>query len=90
MSAWYLFSTLGFYPVNPLSSEYVFGAPQLPKATINLDNGKTFVMEAINLSSDNIYIEKIELNGKAYNKTYIKHDDIMNGGELKYYMTNKN
>lgn len=90
MSAWYLFSTLGFYPVNTVSSEYVFGAPQLPKATINLDNGKTFVMEVINLSSDNIYIEKIELNGKAYNKTYIKHDDIMNGGELKFYMTNKN
>lgn len=87
MSAWYMFSAMGFYPVNPVSGELVFGAPQLPKTTLNLDNGKTFTIDAINLSEENIYIEKIELNGSIYTEKFITYDDIMNGGELTFYMT---
>lgn len=88
MSAWYLFSAMGFYPLNTVNGEYVFGAPQLSKATIKLENGNTFVMEAINLSDENLYIEKIELNGQPYTEKYITHTDIMNGGKLTFYMTN--
>ena len=87
MSAWYMFSAMGFYPVNPVSGELVFGAPQLPKTTLNLDNGKTFTIEAINLSEENMYIEKLELNGSIYTEKFITYDDIMNGGELTFYMT---
>lgn len=87
MSAWYIFSAMGFYPVNPVSGELVFGAPQLPKTTLNLDNGKTFTIEAINLSEENMYIEKIELNGSIYTEKFITYDYIMNGGELTFYMT---
>ena len=87
MSAWYMFSAMGFYPVNPVSGELVFGAPQLPKTTLNLDNGKTFTIDAINLSEENMYIEKIELNGSIYTEKFITYDDIMNGGELTFYMT---
>ena len=87
MSAWYMFSAMGFYPVNPVSGELVFGATQLPKTTLNLDNGKTFTIEAINLSEENMYIEKIELNGSIYTEKFITYDDIMNGGELTFYMT---
>ncbi len=89
MSAWYLFSAMGFYPLNTVNGEYVFGAPQLSKATIKLENGNTFVMEAINLSDENLYIEKIELNGQPYTEKYITHTDIMNGGKLTFYMTNQ-
>lgn len=88
MSAWYMFSTLGFYPMNPVSGEFVFGAPQIPSARINVGNGKTFTMEAKNLSKENLYVEKIELNGKPYDKKYITYQDIMNGSSLTFYMTN--
>ena len=89
MSAWYLFSAMGFYPVNTVDGQYIFGAPQLSKAKINLDNGNSFVMEAINLSEDNMYIEKIELNGEPYTENFITHTDIMNGGKLTFYMSNQ-
>ena len=89
MSAWYLFSAMGFYPVNTVNGEYVFGAPQLSKATIDLANGNSFIMEAFNLSDENLYIEKIELNGEPYTKKFITHDDIMNGGKLTFYMTDQ-
>ena len=89
MSAWYLFSAMGFYPVNTVDGQYIFGAPQLSKATIELGNGNTFVMEAINLSEENMYIEKIELNGEPYTENFITHDHIMNGGKLTFYMSNQ-
>jgi len=89
MSAWYLFSSMGFYPVNPANSVYCFGSPQLAKATINLANGKQFRMTAKNVGGDNIYIRKIILNGKSYKKNYIKHQDIVNGGILEFFMGNK-
>lgn len=89
MSAWYIFSALGFYPVCPGSNEYVFGTPFLNKATINLENGNKFVIEAENISEENFYIQKIFLNGKEYKKTFIRHKDIINGGSLKYLMDSK-
>lgn len=89
MSAWYVFSSLGFYPVNPASGVYVIGKPDLEKATIYLDNGQHFTTQAINLSPENIYIERVERNGKAYSKNWIGHNDILQGGKFTFYMTNK-
>ncbi|MGI6049054.1 MAG: glycoside hydrolase domain-containing protein, partial [Petrimonas sp.] len=89
MSAWYMFSALGFYPMNPVSGEFVFGAPQIPSARIDVGNGKTFTMEAKNLSKENLYVEKIELNGQTYDKKFITYQDIMNGSSLVFYMTNE-
>ncbi|MCK9618586.1 MAG: GH92 family glycosyl hydrolase [Lentimicrobiaceae bacterium] len=86
MSAWYIFSNLGFYPVNPCGGEYVLGAPQLEKGIIKLPDGKTFTVEAINFSNENIYVQRIELNGAKYEKNSISHQDIINGGILKFYM----
>jgi predicted alpha-1,2-mannosidase len=86
MSAWYIFSSLGFYPVCPGSSEYVIGSPCVDKAVINLENGKQFVVEAKNLNKQNIYIQSVRLNGKQTNHCYIKHSDIMNGGTLIFEM----
>lgn len=87
MSAWYLFSAMGFYPMNPVSGEMVFGAPQLPNVTLETGYGKQFTMEAIDLSEENMYVEKIELNGQPYDKQYITYDDILNGSSLVFYMT---
>ena len=86
MSAWYLFSSMGFYPVNPMSGEYVFGAPQLPEIKLHLADGKIFTIKAEGLSKEHKYIESITLNGKPYTKNYITHADIMKGGELVYKM----
>ena len=88
MSAWYIFSSLGFYPVFPASQEYVLGSPLFDKATIHLSGGKSFTVEAENNSPENIYIQQVELNGKPYNKSTINHQDIMNGGVLKFIMGN--
>jgi putative alpha-1,2-mannosidase len=86
MSAWYIFSSLGFYPVCPGSNEYVIGSPSVDKATLNLENGKQFTITAPNLSDKNIYIQQIKLNGKPYNQFIIKHEDIANGGTLEFIM----
>lgn len=86
MSAWYIFSVMGFYPVAPGSNEYIFGSPCINEAVINLENGNQFSISAENLSEKNIYIEKIYLNGKEYSKPYLEHNDIMLGGSLKYVM----
>lgn len=89
MSAWYLFSSMGFYPVNPANSVYCFGSPQLAKATINLPDGKQFKMIADKVGGENIYIQKIVFNGKPYKKSYITHQAILNGGEIKFFMGSK-
>ena len=86
MSAWYLFSAMGFYPFNPCGGEYVIGAPQVPKATLNLANGKTFTMTAKNLSKENKYVKSAMLNGKPITGWKIRHEDIMKGGELVFEM----
>ena len=89
MSAWYIFANLGFYPVNPCGGEFVLGAPQLPKATVSLPNGKTFTVETANFSKDNLYVQSVELNGKSYKKSTINYQDITSGGQLKFYMGNQ-
>lgn len=86
MSAWYMFSAMGFYPVNPVSGEYVFGAPQMPKFVLHLADGKTFTILAEGLSKEHKYIESITLNGEPYTKNYISHEDILKGGTLVYKM----
>ena len=87
MSAWYIFSAMGFYPVNPCGGEYILGAPQLPKITIELAKDKQFVIEAVDYSPDNIHVKKVELNGKELTGNSITHQDIVKGGILKFYMT---
>ncbi len=89
MSAWYIFSALGFYPVTPGSGEYVIGSPSVNEAVINLENGRTFKVTAENLTKENIYIDKVVLNGIAINRSFITHKEIMRGGELKFFMTDK-
>jgi len=89
MSAWYIFSAMGFYPSNPASGNYDFGSPIFPKSVLKLPNGKTFTILAKNVSGENVYIQSIQLNGKPYKKLYITHTDIQNGGVLKFEMANK-
>ncbi len=86
MSAWYIFSALGFYPVFPASTNYVIGSPVFNKATISIAGRIKFTVEAVNNSEENIYVQSVQLNGKAYTKTYISHTDIINGGVLKLIM----
>ncbi|WP_317195355.1 GH92 family glycosyl hydrolase [Rufibacter roseolus] len=88
MSAWYIFSSLGFYPVNPANGAYVFGSPAVKEATLNLADGKKLVIKAPNNSPENKYIQKVTLNGKPYTKSYILHKDLMQGGELVFEMGN--
>ncbi len=87
MSAWYVFSAMGFYPVCHGQNLYVLGSPIFDKVTINLENGKKFVINAQNVSDKNKYIQLASLNGGAYSYPYITHSDIMNGGELTLMMT---
>ncbi|MBN1480798.1 GH92 family glycosyl hydrolase [candidate division KSB1 bacterium] len=86
MSAWYILSALGFYPVNPANGLYVFGSPMVKEADIQLPDGKTFRVIAKNNSPENIYIQSVKLNGQEYSKTYILHKDIMNGGVLEFVL----
>jgi len=86
MSAWFVFSSLGFYPVFPASGIYVIGSPMFNKSTIRLNDGKKFVVQTVNVKEGNIYVQSIELNGKKYEKSFIKHTDIMKGGLLKITM----
>ncbi|UZR96718.1 GH92 family glycosyl hydrolase [Chondrinema litorale] len=89
MSAWYIFSSLGFYPVAPGSDQYAFGSPAIKTATLHLENGKTFEIEAVNQSDKNVYVKKIELNGKAIDRRYLTHSEITNGGKLTFYMSSR-
>ncbi|WP_298285707.1 GH92 family glycosyl hydrolase [uncultured Lutibacter sp.] len=88
MSSWYVFSALGFYPVNPAQGVYAFGSPIVDAATLNLENGKKFTVETINNSSENKYIQTTELNGEVIERNYIKHSEIINGGTLIFTMGN--
>lgn len=89
MSAWYVMSSLGFYPVNPSNGVYVFGSPLFDKSTIKLKDGKRFIIETVNNSKENLYIQSVELNGREYRKSYITHNDIASGGILKFIMGDK-
>ncbi|AKD02287.1 GH92 family glycosyl hydrolase [Pontibacter korlensis] len=88
MSAWYIFSTLGFYPQNPANGAYVFGSPAVKQATLSLPNGNVLEVEAQGNSSENRYIQSITLNGEPYTKSYILHKDLIKGGKLVFKMGN--
>ncbi|UTA54513.1 GH92 family glycosyl hydrolase [Lysobacter soli] len=86
MSAWYVFTALGFYPVAPGSNEYVIGRPFMPRATLNLPNGKRFTVIADGLDDAHLYIGTATLNGKPLERAFLRHDEIMAGGELRFTM----
>ena len=88
-SAWYVFSALGFYPVCPASDEYVMGTPLFEKATLHLENGKTFTITAKDNSHENFYIESAKLNSRRHTRNYITYKDIMSGGKLSFVMSSE-
>lgn len=87
MSAWYILSALGFYPVTPGNNEYIMGTPGFSSATIHLENGKKFSVTAAGLTDAAFYIRSVNMNGKGYSKSYIQHSDIIQGGLLKFGMS---
>jgi predicted alpha-1,2-mannosidase len=89
MSAWAVMSAMGFYQVTPGTPYYVIGTPWFSKVTINLENGKKFIISTKDISGNNFYISSATLNGKKYDASFLKHDDIMQGGELQFTMTDK-
>jgi predicted alpha-1,2-mannosidase len=89
MSAWLIFTSLGFYPVAPGSNEYVIGRPFVGEATLHLPNGKTFKVVAEHLSSSNAYIKSVTLNGKPLARMFLRHEELMQGGELRFVMSTK-
>lgn len=89
MSAWYVFSAMGFYPVNPVSGNYYLGSPQFEQTDLKLPNGKVFTLKANGVSKENIYIKSGRLNGKPFNLPYITWDEIQAGGTLELEMGNK-
>ncbi len=89
MSAWYIFSAMGFYPVNPIGGEYSIGAPQLPKIILMLPGKKSFTIEAKGLSDKNKYVESVKLNGKPIANFKIQHREILNGGTLIFTMADR-
>ncbi|WGQ09398.1 GH92 family glycosyl hydrolase [Pedobacter gandavensis] len=89
MSAWYVFSAMGFYPVNPANGVYVFGSPLVNDAVIDLPGNKKFQLKVINNSKTNKYIQSAMLNGKPYKKSYLLHKDLVAGATLTLYMGSK-
>ena len=89
MSSWYVLSALGIYAVCPGTDEYVIGSPLFQKATITLENGNKFVIEADGNSKENLYIQSGTLNGRELDKNYIHYSDIADGGVLKFQMGNQ-
>ena len=87
MSAWYIFSALGFYPVCPGTDQYVLGAPYLPYMKIDLPNGKTLEIKAPRVNDKNRYVKTVLRNGKPYSKMYITHEDLLEGGTLEFVMS---
>lgn len=89
MSAWYILSSLGIYQVEPAGGRYMFGSPLFDKAVVNVGQGKTFTIIAHNNSAKNVYVQQIKLNGHPYKKLYIDYKDIVSGGTLEFFMTDK-
>lgn len=88
MSAWYLFSAMGFYPVNPVSGEYVLGSPELNSAVIHLENGNKFKINTVNQAPENVYVKRVLLNGTPLSRFTLKHSEILAGGSLVFEMSN--
>ncbi|NDV67394.1 GH92 family glycosyl hydrolase [Dysgonomonas sp. 25] len=89
MSAWYIFSAMGFYPVCPGTNQYVLGAPYFPYMKVNVGDGKYLTIKADKVSDKMRYVKSVKLNGKPYTKAYITYEDIRNGAELEFEMTSK-
>lgn len=89
MSAWYIFSSLGFYPISPGSEKYDLGSPAVVSAKIKLENGKYFEIKTKNQSYKNVYVKKVILNGKTLKRNYILHSEIIAGGELEFVMSDR-
>ena len=89
MSAWYILSSLGIYQVEPAGGRYMFGSPLFDKVVVNVGKGKTFTIIAHNNSAKNVYVQQIKLNGRPYKKLYIDYKDIVSGGTLEFFMTDK-
>ena len=88
MSAWYVFSAIGMYPVNPVDGKYYFGSPQFENVSLNLPNGNTFTVEAHNVSKEKIYFNSVKLNGQKLERLYVTYDEIEKGGKLEFEMVN--
>ena len=86
-SAWYVFSALGMYPVNPVSGEYALGSPLFRNITITLPNGKKLEISAPNNSESNVYVNEMKINGKRNKKNYITREQILKGGRFKFEMS---
>ena len=86
-SAWHVFSSLGFYPVTPGTDQYVFGSPQFRNTTLTFKNGKKLIIDAKDNSAENIYVRRINLNGKTIKRNYIKHNELQSGGKLVFKMS---
>jgi predicted alpha-1,2-mannosidase len=89
MSAWYIFTTLGFYPVAPGSDHYALGSPAIKSAVLKLENGRTLIIDTIDQSDKNVYVKKVVVNGKTLDRNYITHAETMNGGKITFYMSGK-
>jgi len=89
MSAWYIFSALGFYPVAPASGQYQLGSPSVKSAVLHFENGKALSIEAKNQSPTNVYVRKVEVNGKVLARTYLTYSEISGGGKIVFYMSDK-
>jgi len=89
MSAWLIFTALGFYPVAPGSNEYVLGRPFVERAIVHLPNGKELVVESENMSEDRGFVKDVLLNGKSLDRLYVTHEELMKGGELKFVFSNE-
>src|SRR5690606_11889060 len=87
MSAWLMFTAMGFYPVTPGSNEYVIGRPFVDRTTLNLPNGRRFTIRAEGLSDDHPYVGSVTLNGRPLDRSVVTHDQILAGGELTFVMS---
>lgn len=89
MSAWYIFTALGFYPVCPGSDQYVLGAPYMPYMNVTLPNGKQLIIRANRVSDKNCYVQSVKMNGKPYTKLYVTHAELLRGCTLEFTMGSK-
>ena len=87
MSAWFMFSSLGFYPMAPGSDQYELGSPSVASATLKLENGKSFSVVAHDQADDHVYVTKVLLNGQPLTRKYILHSELMKGGKLEFFMS---
>ena len=89
MSAWLIFTSLGFYPVAPGSNQYVLGRPFVDRAVLHFPNGKVLTIESVNMSDEHSFLKDVQLNGKALDRSYLMHDELMQGGELRFIFSSE-